>query len=188
MAKRTQIVCMHEGKRGASIDPVFANAFLKAYDPEWVRPWKTGAVYFVPCGGKSELLDSFPQELQKCEAAGGNTTLIVLADVDDKLENSSQLKEKYWERAQKAGISKDIFDKAVFIFPKDRIENWIEFLSKGSTDENQEGPRVKSNVMVTNSAKLLAAKCRSSSQLDEMFPPSLKWSCHNWRSLAERMK
>jgi hypothetical protein len=188
MAKRTQIVCIHEGKKGASIDPVFANAFLRAYDPEWIRPWKTGAVHFVACGGKSELLDAFPRELQNCEAAGGDTTLVVLADIDDKPENGDQLKEKYWETAQKAGISKEIFDKAVFIFPKDRIENWIEFLSKGTTDESREGPRVKSNVLVANSAKLLAKKCRSSGQLDETFPPSLKWSCHNWRSLAGRMK
>ncbi|MDR3334981.1 MAG: hypothetical protein LBT13_08890 [Treponema sp.] len=60
MAKRTQIVCIHEGTKGASIDPVFANAFLKSYDPEWVRPWKTGVVRFVACRGKSELLDAFP--------------------------------------------------------------------------------------------------------------------------------
>jgi hypothetical protein len=188
MAKRTQIICIHEGKRGASIDPIFANAFLKSYDPEWIRPWKTGTVYFVACGGKSKLLDAFPQELQKCEDAGADTTLIVLADVDDNLENGDQLKEKYWEKAQEAGISREIFDKAVFIFPKDRIENWIEFLSTGTTDENKEGPRVKSNVIVTNSAKLLAKKCRSSGQLNDTFPPSLKWSCHNWRSLVERMK
>jgi hypothetical protein len=188
MAKRTQIVCIHEGKKGASIDPVFANAFLKAYNPEWIRPWKTGAVHFVACGGKSELLDAFPQELQKCEAAGGDTTLIVLADVDDNLENSGQLKEKYWKTAQKAEISKEIFDKAVFIFPKDRIENWIEFLSTETTDERREGRRVTSNVRVANCAKLLAKKCRSSGQLDETFPPSLTWSCHNWRSLVERMK
>jgi hypothetical protein len=95
MAKRTQIVCMHEGKKGTSIDPVFANAFLKSYDPEWIRPWKTGAVHFVECGGKSELLDAFPQGLQKCEAAGVDRPLIVLADIDDKLENGDQLKEKY---------------------------------------------------------------------------------------------
>jgi len=36
-----------------------------------------------------------------------------------------------------------MFDKAVFIFPKDRIENWIQYLSTGVTDENTEGPRVK---------------------------------------------
>jgi hypothetical protein len=188
MTKRTQIVCIHEGKKGASIDPVFANAFLKSYNPEWIRPWRTGAVHFVACGGKSELLDAFPRELQKCEAAGGDTTLIVLADIDDKLENGDQMKGKYWETAQKAGISKDIFDRAIFIFPKDRIENWIEFLSTGTTDEHREGPRVKSNVIAAKSAKLLARKCRSPGQSNEMFPPSLKWSCHNWQSLVERMK
>jgi hypothetical protein len=188
MAKCTQIVCIHEGTKGASIDPVFANAFLKSYDPEWVRPWKTGVVRFVACRGKSELLDAFPKELQACEAAGGDTTLIVLADVDDDLENSDELKKKYWETAQKAGISKEIFEKAVFIFPKDRIENWVEFLSTGKTDEGQEGPRVKNNVTVVKAAQSLAERCRASNNLNRTFPPSLEWSCRNWRLLVNRMK
>ena len=62
MSKRTQIVCIHEGKQGASINPVFANSFLKTYNPEWIRPWKTAVVRLVPYGGKSELRDAFPPE------------------------------------------------------------------------------------------------------------------------------
>jgi hypothetical protein len=46
--------------------------------------------------------------------------LIVLADIDDDLENGEQLKQKYWETAQVAGISKEIFEKAVFIFSNRR--------------------------------------------------------------------
>ena len=187
MSKRTQIVCIHEGKKGASIDPVFANSFLKAYDPEWIHPWKTGVVRLVPYGGKSELRAAFPQELKNCVTGGGNTTLIVLADIDDKLENGDQLKQQYWETAQTAGISKEIFDKAVFIFAKDRIENWIEFLTTGATDENKEGQRVKDNVIVRDAAKTLAEKCRSG-QTRDPFPPSLKWSCRNWHSLVKPMQ
>ena len=187
MSKRTRIVCIHEGKKGASIDPVFANSFLKTYNPEWIRPWKTGVVRLVPYGGKSELRDAFPRELKNCVTAGGNTTLIVLADIDDDLENGEQLKQKYWETAQTAGISKEIFDKAVFIFSKDRIENWIEFLVTGATDENREGQRVKDNVIVRDAARTLAEKCRSG-QTSEPFPPSLEWSCRNWQSLVKCMK
>jgi hypothetical protein len=84
--------------------------------------------------------------------------LIVLADIDDDLENGEQLKRKYWETAQTAGISKEIFDKTVFIFSKDRIENWIEFLTTGATDENKEGQRVKDNSIVRDAAKTLAEK------------------------------
>jgi hypothetical protein len=35
---RTQVVVMHEGKDGVSIDPIFVNSFLKKYAPEWLRP------------------------------------------------------------------------------------------------------------------------------------------------------
>ncbi|MDR3336967.1 MAG: hypothetical protein LBT16_07155 [Treponema sp.] len=144
MAKRTQIVCIHEGKKGPSIDPVFASAFLKAYDPEWLRPWKTGALRLNGHGGKSALREAFPQELRLCNGAGADTTLIVLAGIDD-LVDGEQLKKKYWETAQKAGVSRELFEKAVFIFPKDRIENWVQFLLEGATDESREGPRVKDN-------------------------------------------
>ncbi|MFN5626796.1 MAG: hypothetical protein ACK5DM_22820, partial [Planctomyces sp.] len=40
MANRTQIVCLHEGKKGRSIDPVFINTLIRALDPPWLRPTK----------------------------------------------------------------------------------------------------------------------------------------------------
>jgi hypothetical protein len=186
MAKRTQIVCIHEGKKGASIDPVFANSFLKAYDPEWIRPWVTGIARFIACGGKSELLKRFPGELRACEAAGGNTTLIVLADVDD-IESPEHVKEQYWDKAEAEGLSRESFERAVFIFPKNRIENWIEFLNKGATDENKEGPRVSEFSTVHEAAKKLARNCRSGA-MNPLPPPSLQWSCTNWRALVDRMR
>jgi hypothetical protein len=187
MAKRTQIVCLHEGKKGRSIDPIFANSFLKAYDPEWLRPWSTGIIRFVPCGGKSELLKAFPSELRICEAAGGNTTLMVLADIDDDIESPESLKKKYRDAAKADGLSNAVFEKTVFIFAKDRIENWVEFLIKGTTDENREGQRIKEFSTVREAAKKLAKNCHSNS-MDPLPPPSLQWSCGNWRALVERMR
>jgi hypothetical protein len=186
MPKRTQIICIHEGKKGPSIDPVLANMFLKTYKPEWIRPWNTAAARFTGYGTKSELRKAFPKELRFCAAAGGNTTLVVLADVDD-LKNGDNLKAEYWEEAEAAGLSRELFEKAVFIFPKNRIENWVEFLSRGATDENQEGPRVKDLSTVRDAAKELAKICRSG-QAPGPLPPSLEWSCHNWRALVERMR
>jgi hypothetical protein len=187
MAKRTQIVCLHEGKR-QSIDLVFANAFLKAYNPEWLRPFATGKARFIPCGGKSELEQRFPQELKNCIAMGGNTTLIVLADLD-KLKNGDLLKKRYLETARENGITPEMFEQAVFICPKYRIENWIQYLSSGSTDENEKGPRVKNdNRKVSDMAHDLAKKCRQIQQTRESFPPSLEWSCQNWKVLVERMR
>jgi len=187
MAKRTQIICIHEGKRN-SVDAIFANAFIKEYKPDWIRPFTTGKARFEGCGGKSELLQKFPQELRNCIAAGSDTTLIVFADIDEKLDNGEELKEKYWENAQKTGITREEFEKAVFIFSKDRIENWIQYLSTGTTDENVEGPRVKNNSEAKNMAQLLARKCRQLQQNKENFPPSLEWSCRNWKVLVEKMK
>ncbi|MDR2095288.1 MAG: hypothetical protein LBP76_07195 [Treponema sp.] len=186
MPKRTQIICIHEGKKGRSIDPVFANAFLKTYNPEWMRPWKTTAARFIGYGGKTELRKAFPNELQSCAAAGGNTTLIVLADVDD-LKNGDELKAEYWEESEAAGLPRELFEKVVFIFPKNRIENWVEFLNTGTTDENQEGPRVKELSTVRDAAKELAKFCRSG-HAPGPLPPSLEWSCRNWRALVERMR
>jgi hypothetical protein len=186
MPKRTQIICIHEGKKGLSIDPVFANSFLKAYDPEWIRPWKTTAARFIGCGNKIELRKAFPKELQSCGTAGGDTTLVVLADLDD-LKNGDELKSKYWEEAEAAGLSRELFERVVFIFPKYRIENWVEFLNTGTTDENQEGPRVKDLSTVRDAARKLARFCRLG-YASGPLPPSLEWSCRNWRVLVDRVK
>lgn len=53
MASRTQIVCLHEGEKGRSIDPIFIRALLRALDPSWIRPWKgNNIVRTVDCGGR----------------------------------------------------------------------------------------------------------------------------------------
>jgi len=178
---------MHEGQSGKSIDPVFANAFLKAYDPEWLRPFVTGKARFIGCGGKSELQKKFPQELKNCLNAGSDTTLIVLADVDE-LKNGEQLKEQYWEIARQNKISEESFENVVFIFPRKRIENWVQYLSTGVTDEGTVGPRDYNFSEAKDMAQKLAKKCRQPQQTKETLPKSLEWSCNNWKALVERMR
>ena len=57
VANRTQIVCLHEGLRGRSIDPVFIRTLLKELDPAWIRPWKgSNIIRAVDCGGRSDLI------------------------------------------------------------------------------------------------------------------------------------
>lgn len=187
MPSRTQIVCLHEGKQGRSIDPVFINALIKKINPGWLRKEGSNYVRTVPCGGRKELISETPGELQKCLARGGDTTLMVWADLDDDMSNGDDLKKAFWEEAQRADISEDEFNQVVFAFAKDRLENWIEFLLTGSTDENQEGPRVKNNKQVAEAAKALADRCKSNQQ-DPPLPDSLVWSCRNWRALVDRMK
>jgi hypothetical protein len=93
----------------------------------------------------------------------------------------------FWQEAHRNEISKNDFERVVFIFAKDRLENWIEFLETGKTDESQEGPRVKHNRTAADAAKKLAEYCKTGKPVDQMLP-SLQWSCKNWRALAERMK
>ena len=187
MSKRTQIVCLHEGTKGSSIDPVFVNAFLKSYNPEWIRPWGTSKIRLIPYGGKVELRSGFPKELKVALSAGAEITLIVFADIDDVLQTGDELKELYWKTAQEHGVSREDFERTVFIFSKDRIENWIEFIETGNTDENKEGPRIHENSVVRDAARKLSEMCRSGKS-NAPLPPSLEWSCRNWHSLVSRMK
>ena len=188
MASRTQIVCLCEGAKGASIDGVFINRLMKSLQPEWLRPWDgSNVIRLVPCGGRKNVVERFPGEIINCVGAGGHTTLMVWADCDDNCADPAALKAHFWKSAQREAITKEQFERVVFIFAKDRIENWIEFLTTGNTDESKEGPRVKHNRKAAEAAKNLALMCGNAKPVRNM-PPSLQWSCENWRALVERMR
>jgi hypothetical protein len=188
VASRTQIVCLCEGRKGESIDEVFINKLIKCLGPSWLRPWGgSNTVRLVPCGGRAAVIAKMPAELRACLGAGGDTTLMVWADCDDDCSDAGSLKTHFWKEAQRQGITQAQFGRVVFIFAKDRIENWIEFLMTGNTDEAKEGPRVRYNREAADAAKRLADFCKAGKPVDGM-PPSLQWSCENWRVLAERMK
>src|SRR6266567_3194042 len=125
VASRTQIVCLHEGKKGRSIDPVFIRTLLKALDPAWIRPWQgNNVVRPVDCGGRTTLISKMPLELRSCLAMGGHTTLMVWADLDHDMEAGENLKKQFWVTAQEVGITREEFEQVVFVFAKDRLENW----------------------------------------------------------------
>ena len=186
MANRTQIVCLCEGKKD-SVDKQFISALLKTLRPAWVRPWKSGIVRIEPCGGWSGVIERTPEELKLCLKMGGHTTLMVWADCDHNRADCDALKEKFWRKAQQSGISQEDFDRIVFIFPKDRIENWIQFLNTGWTNEAEEGPRIKHPRETADAAKKLAAYCETRRPMKNM-PLSLQWSCKNWQAFDGRMK
>lgn len=188
MASRTQVVCLHEGEKGRSIDPVFIGALLKALDPAWVRPWQgNNIIRLIDCGGRKDVIARMSQELKVCRQAGGHTTLMVWADLDHDMETGDQLRARFWEEAQTAGTSREQFDEVVFVFAKDRLENWIQFLLTGSTDELREGPRQKHGAVVADAARRLARRCQGG-EAGPPNPPSLEWSCGNWRALVRRMR
>lgn len=112
---------------------------------------------------------------------------MVWADLDHDMASGNDLKDAFWQEAQSKGITKEQFDQVVFIFAKDRLENWVQYLNEGETDENVEGPRVKYYKTVADAAKRLATRCKQN-QSEPPLPPSLEWSCINWRQLVERMK
>jgi hypothetical protein len=187
VASRTQIVCLCEGEKGASIDEVFINKLIRTIKPSWLRRDGANYVRMEPRGGRKEVIAEMPNQLRLCLNAGGDTTLMVWADCDDDCADGDVLKVKFWEEAKRQGITKQEFDRVVFIFARDRLENWIEFLQTGKTDESSEGPRVKHNRDAADAAKKLAYFCKDNKPLPDI-PPSLEWSCKNWRALAERMK
>lgn len=188
MASRTQLVCLCEGAKGRSIDPVFINTLLRKLQPSWIRPWKgSNLVRIIPCAGWAELIQRTPSELRACLAKGGDTTLMVWADLDHDHEHGDSLKAEFWKAADAQGLTKEEFEKPVFVFAKDRLENWIEYLLHGSTDEAVEGPRIKHNREAADAAKLLAERCLQQVTTPPM-PPSLAWSCKNWSDLKQRMK
>lgn len=113
--------------------------------------------------------------------------LAVLADVDDDVASPDVLKEKYWQAAEAAGISRGVFDKVLFLFPKYRIENWIQYINNGSTDENAKGPRVPNSV-AKEAGKKLAQMCLNGTTGGAQLPLSLEWSCRNWHGLLGRMQ
>ena len=188
MASRTQIVCLCEGRKGESIDEVFINRLIKSLQPDWLRPWPgSNVIRLVPCGGRKELVEKMPEELKDCLAAGGHTTLMVWADCDDDCNDPEVLKVHFWNEALRQSITKEQFERVVLIFAKNRIENWIEFLTTGTTDESKEGPRTKHNREAADAAKKLASMCKENKPVNNM-PPSLQWSCKNWHALKMRMK
>jgi len=166
---------------------MFIRVLVKKLDPAWIRPWPGNSVIRLEdCGGRSTLIARMAAELKSCQSAGGNTTLMVWADVDDNMDGPENLKAEFWAAAQAAGITRDQFDRVVFAFAEDRIENWIEFLNTGTTDESVEGPRVKDPEAV-KAARKLADLCSSGAPIANI-PPSLDWSCRNWRALVQRMR
>jgi len=112
---------------------------------------------------------------------------MVWADCDDDCADPEALKAHFWSEAQRQSITRVQFEQAVFIFAKDRIENWIEYLATGNTDESKEGPRVTYNREAAQAARKLAELCDKGKALTNI-PPSLQWSCKNWHDLRDRMK
>jgi hypothetical protein len=185
MAKRTQIVCLHEGKTD-SVDAVFINRLMRSLKPAWIRPWGSNVIRLKACGNRTAVINSLPDEIGVAQRVGGDITIMVWADVDDDMPNSDALKNAFWEECKRQDIPRHQFDAVVFALAKDRIENWIEFLNTGKTDESREGSRVN-NKQAVEAAKRLAEHCAGGAAIPNI-PDSLEWSCRSWRALVQRMR
>jgi hypothetical protein len=167
---------------------VFINRLMRSLKPAWIRPWGgSNTVRLEPCGGRATLIEALPKKLLQVLDAGGETTLMVWADLDHDMADGDKLKDEFSKRAQQHGITRPQFDQVVFVFAKDRLENWVQFLMTGATDESEEGPRVKDDKQAADAARRLAEHCSRGAPIPNI-PASLAWSCRNWRALADRMR
>jgi hypothetical protein len=103
------------------------------------------------------------------------------------MADGEALKNEFWNEAQRQDVTAAQFDEVVFVFAKDRLENWVEFLNSGATDESREGPRVRYDSEAAQAARRLAELCRKGAPIPNL-PLSLEWSCRNWRALVERIR
>ena len=86
MSNRTQIVCLHEGKAGRSVDPVFINRLMRSLKPAWIRPWGgSNTVRLEGCGGRKAVMEAVPKRLKEVLAAGGHSTLMVWENLPARL-------------------------------------------------------------------------------------------------------
>jgi hypothetical protein len=190
MANRTHIVCLCEGEQGSSTDPIFINRLMREIDPPWIRPQSSNFVTIKACGNRQAVIECLPEELKKCLKAGGHETLMVWADCDHDCDMPKDLVRRFWDHAKTQGVTEEQFSSAVFVFAKDRLENWIEFLLTGATDESVEGKKKgkkRSGREATAAAMKLAEHCRLNRPIANI-PPSLEWSCLNWKAFVSRMK
>ena len=145
---------------------------MKSLRPDWLRPWTgSNVIRLDPCGGRKELAEKLPAELRSCLAAGGHTTLMVWADCDDNCADPDGAQGIVLEQAQDRRSPRSSSTAVVFIFAKDRIENWVEFLTTGNTDESKEGPRVKHNREAAEAART-GLRCQGSEACETCRPRS----------------
>jgi hypothetical protein len=187
MASRTQLVCLCEGEVRKSIDPIFINRLIRDLSPAWLRPFGSNTLRIEACGNRERVIERLPSELKACIRQGGRTTLIVWADCDHDCASPEELKKLFWDHAKLCSVNEKEFSQVVFVFAKDRLENWIEFLTTGKTDEGQEGARFQKNDKVREAAILLAGMCKTQERVNDL-PASLAWSCKNWKALCDRLK
>ena len=83
MPSRTHLICLHEGKMGRSIDPIFIRTLLKALDPAWIRPWTgNNIIRTYACGGNKNQISRFSASLHS-DAFGEVAGLVNVAAAGD---------------------------------------------------------------------------------------------------------
>lgn len=192
VAGRTRVLCLHEGESGRSVDPVFIRNTLEDLVSSWARPWNgQNTLRTQAKGSRSSLIAELPKEIKSLRGLGSSLTILVWADVDDKMPDCDTLKRQFESRCKADGVTKEEFDAVIFVFAKDRLENWIEYLIEGKTDESIEGLKVGKYSKDTQRAKEAAQKLAKACKFNEPLvncPPSLEWSCRNWHALTDEWR
>jgi len=99
-----------------------------------------------------------PAELQSCLAMGGDTTLMVWADLDHDMKNDDELREKFWTVAHQAGITQEPFDQVVFVFAKDNVEQKTEVMVEHFRMHVMHRLNGRAKAMLVTSSRLSAVR------------------------------
>ena len=113
------------------------------------------------------------------------TALVVLIDADrDSVETIRRLLDDRLKQEQMNALSSE--DRVFIASPKWRIENWIEYLKTGKTDEKSQGPRLDDEGSARTLALDLHRKCLVKSPLLNV-PPSLGKACEEWQLFRTKL-
>jgi hypothetical protein len=168
MAKRVEIVFLHEDTQHQSFGTAFLNKITRVRRIEPVR-----------MGRRSMLVNDFPRQLKAVRSRGGKAALVVLIDADhDSVQEIREVLDRRLKEADMPTISPE--DPIFIAIPKWRIENWIEYLRTGDTDEAAQGARLIDEASARPLAAKLHETCLNGPPLASP-PPSLEQACTEWQ-------
>lgn len=171
---RVEIVFLHEDTQHQSFGTAFLNQIKTMRRIEPVRK-----------GSRALLVQDFPRQVKAVRSRGGAAALVVLIDADrdsvDKVWNILN------DRLKQEGMSVISSSDLIFIAsPKWRIENWIEYLRTGATNEELQGPRLEDEGSAREDAGSLYQMCVTRA-LPPNPPPSLKAACEQWLAFRDKL-
>lgn len=174
MGRRVQIVFLCEDSQHQSFGLAFLGELTGIRNIETVR-----------AGSRANVINRFPKELKALRSRSGSA-LVVMIDADkDSVSDVRQIIDQ--KLAQTGEPPVRVKDLVFVASPKWRIENWIQYLREGHTDESKQGPRLDKENSCREDAKRLFESCIGNVALLQA-PESLESACAEWKPFRNRIK